>query len=364
MTCPDGFVNPQYVATSVDTTDMVFEAEYSDGNTEVVSPTGLIPTTWGDTVGTQTATFSYTEDEVTVTCDVEANVLADNLDHLSLITDGEPFPLPGQTLYEGSALNATDLERFSVTAVYDSGKEVDVTSEITPVADDTRTDHFGGCLMYRNENWSLNNRGAYRFVYEDKVTKSAARYVEGINGPNTSQTAYELEVAPNNYIAFQFPEDSDYNLDSVIGPVTDDMTGGYLITGADAGDKVFAYFTTTQWANGEGTTPVDAQGLLALVASCGTNMAPNENAPATTDFYYTGETTQDQKLAVLTYALVDGEGEIPLPDVSSLPIHLVLVVGEIDTGKTVDPATGIMATDIKASTAKTYFFDLVAPVTP
>ena len=74
LTCPDGFVSPQYVAEAVDTTGMVFEAEYSDGTTASVSPQSLSPSTWGNTAGTQTCTFTYTEDGVSASCEVEATV--------------------------------------------------------------------------------------------------------------------------------------------------------------------------------------------------------------------------------------------------------------------------------------------------
>lgn len=79
LTSGGDWSNTQYVAESVDPTGLTFTASYSDGTTDVVSPQSHIPTTWGDTVGTQTCTFSYTEDEVTVTCDVEANVQAASL---------------------------------------------------------------------------------------------------------------------------------------------------------------------------------------------------------------------------------------------------------------------------------------------
>ena len=72
LTCPDGFVSQQYVAGAVDTTGMEFIASYDDGTDAPVSPQSLSPTTWGDEAGTQTCTFSYTEGEITETCEVEA----------------------------------------------------------------------------------------------------------------------------------------------------------------------------------------------------------------------------------------------------------------------------------------------------
>ena len=76
MTSGGSWSNPQYVAEAVDPTGLTFTASYSDGTTASVSPQSHSPSTWGDTVGTQTCTFSYTEDEVTVTCDIDANVQA------------------------------------------------------------------------------------------------------------------------------------------------------------------------------------------------------------------------------------------------------------------------------------------------
>ena len=66
--------NPQYVAEAVDPTGLTFEVEYVDGSHASVSPQSHSPSTWGDTAGTQTCTFTYTEDGESVSCDVDAIV--------------------------------------------------------------------------------------------------------------------------------------------------------------------------------------------------------------------------------------------------------------------------------------------------
>lgn len=68
--------NPQYVEQAVDYTGLVFTVTYSDGNSSVVTPTSLSPSTWSSTVGTQSCTFSYTENGVTVTATKSASVVS------------------------------------------------------------------------------------------------------------------------------------------------------------------------------------------------------------------------------------------------------------------------------------------------
>ena len=71
--------NTQYVEQAVDYTGLVFTVTYSDGNSSVVTPTSLNPSTWSSTVGVQSCTFSYTEDGVTVSVSKSADVLADGI---------------------------------------------------------------------------------------------------------------------------------------------------------------------------------------------------------------------------------------------------------------------------------------------
>lgn len=66
--------NTQYTGQAVDYTGLSFTCTYSDGSTATVTPSSYSPTTWSSTVGTQTCTFYYTENGVTVSANKNANV--------------------------------------------------------------------------------------------------------------------------------------------------------------------------------------------------------------------------------------------------------------------------------------------------
>lgn len=69
------WTNEQKVSTTVDPTGLTFTATYLSGKTaDVTANVTVSPASWGETAGEQTATFSYTEGEVTVTVDKAATV--------------------------------------------------------------------------------------------------------------------------------------------------------------------------------------------------------------------------------------------------------------------------------------------------
>lgn len=69
------WTNTQTHETAVDPTGLTFTATYLSGKTaDVTADVTVSPATWGETVGEQTATFSYTEGEVTVSVDKTATV--------------------------------------------------------------------------------------------------------------------------------------------------------------------------------------------------------------------------------------------------------------------------------------------------
>lgn len=78
------------MGNAVDPTGLSFTVTKIDGTTASVSPQTLTPTTWGDTVGTQTCTFTYSDGYDSVSCDVEANVLAETIVITSLEVTGKP----------------------------------------------------------------------------------------------------------------------------------------------------------------------------------------------------------------------------------------------------------------------------------
>lgn len=77
MTCTGSWDAEQVTGEDVNPSGLTFTATDSNGNTKEV--TGFVtvsPAKWGDTPGSQTATFSYTEGSVTVTTTKAATVVA------------------------------------------------------------------------------------------------------------------------------------------------------------------------------------------------------------------------------------------------------------------------------------------------
>ena len=68
------WTNTQYVSTTPDITGLIFTCTFSDGNSSTITDVTVTPTTWSSTAGIQTATFSYTSGEVTVTAIKDADV--------------------------------------------------------------------------------------------------------------------------------------------------------------------------------------------------------------------------------------------------------------------------------------------------
>ena len=71
------------MGNAVDPTGLSFTVTKIDGTTASVSPQTLTPTTWGDTAGTQTCTFTYNDGYDSVSCEVEATVIAKALTSLA-----------------------------------------------------------------------------------------------------------------------------------------------------------------------------------------------------------------------------------------------------------------------------------------
>ena len=110
---------------SVDPTGLTFTVTYSDGTEPaLVSPQAHTPTTWGETAGTQTCTFTYTEDGESVSCAVEATVV----EHAAVLTSLNITGTPAAQ-YVGQA---PDLTGLTFKAVYsDTSEETVDASDIT-----------------------------------------------------------------------------------------------------------------------------------------------------------------------------------------------------------------------------------------
>jgi len=77
LTCAGSWDAPQVTGEDVDPTGLTFTVTYTDSTTkDVTSDVTVSPAKWGDTPGSQTATFSYTEGGLTKTTTKAATVVA------------------------------------------------------------------------------------------------------------------------------------------------------------------------------------------------------------------------------------------------------------------------------------------------
>ena len=120
MEITGSWTNTQYTEQPVDATGLVFTVKYTDGDTKTVTATASAP--WGDTAGEQTATFSYTEEGVTVTATKAATVVLDVPSSLAV---------SGDWTNEQKVSTAVDPTGLTFTATYLSGKTADVTDDVT-----------------------------------------------------------------------------------------------------------------------------------------------------------------------------------------------------------------------------------------
>ena len=115
------WTNTQYTERPVDPTGLTFKVEYADGGIETVTTT-FTPSSWSETAGEQTATFSYSEAGVTVSAEKKATVV---------------FDAPASLAVTGSWTNTQyteqDVDSTGLTfkAIHLSGKETTVTSDVT-----------------------------------------------------------------------------------------------------------------------------------------------------------------------------------------------------------------------------------------
>lgn len=69
------WIKTQYTGQAVDYTGMTFTASYNNNTTATVTPSDYDPKTWSSTAGTQTCTFYYSENGITVSVSKSASVV-------------------------------------------------------------------------------------------------------------------------------------------------------------------------------------------------------------------------------------------------------------------------------------------------
>ena len=77
MTCTGSWDATQVAGEDIDPTGLTFTVTYDGGTTaDVTALVTVSPEQWAAEAGTQTATFSYTENGETITCTKDATVIA------------------------------------------------------------------------------------------------------------------------------------------------------------------------------------------------------------------------------------------------------------------------------------------------
>lgn len=117
------WTNAQVHETAVDPTGLIFGVTYASGDSkDVTADVTVSPETWGETIGEQTATFSYTEAGITVSAEKEATVVLDVPASLAIT---------GTLTNAQTVSTAPDITGLTATATYLSGKTADVTANVT-----------------------------------------------------------------------------------------------------------------------------------------------------------------------------------------------------------------------------------------
>lgn len=335
------------MGNAVDPTGLSFTVTKIDGTTASVSPQTLTPTTWGDTAGTQTCTFTYSDGYDSVSCEVEATVLAEELS--SIAVSGTPS---AQT--ELVQVNPTGL---TVTATYNSGRTADVTSSVDWTDFNTGTANVGSVWAWDGvDDYGIADTKLHASYTEGGVTKTAdstqVLVAPTANVPNTYATAYELESGADAYLTLDARPIEDISVYAAASPY-DDETHGFFVEGASAGDAIWMTFTKDQYDNDTevslmGDTDVDSFYDLIITAKAKT--VPDTNSPC----WWDGCDTNGQ-----SWMFANAVTEAVSSDIS-----VVTVVGKLKTGTSI--AAGGAGTIHKSmiDEAATYWVNITAPSNP
>lgn len=126
LTSGGSWTNDQHTGEAVDPTGLTFEVHYADGTSASVSPQAHTPSVWGDTAGTQTCTFTYTEDGESVSCAVEATVTEPAVTITGLSVTGT---MPTQTIGDYEDYSGLD---FAVSLSNGQTVHLDWDTDIEP----------------------------------------------------------------------------------------------------------------------------------------------------------------------------------------------------------------------------------------
>ena len=263
---------------------MSFTATYEDGTTGSVVPSSYTPTSFGDTAGTQTVTFSFEGTDITVDVDydveavtltglsisgdwtntnqyVNRNVDTTGLTINALYSDGTTSSLAdaGLTLYGvKQRMGQTDYERSTWV------NSVAVDQDVTLVAKDTNDVSYYGTIS--NQDVSTPLRVLYYSESDRPVEANATFYV--------GDEEKHIVECDNVWLYndAQQAKDKDFFID---------LSQGAPIT-VDEGDIFWYVMDATDYEDSTKTLADAAQNVMTMVAESGYNSedTPNGTIPA------------------------------------------------------------------------------------
>ena len=240
---------------------MTFTAHFEDGTSASVSPQAHTPSVWGNTAGTQTCTFTYTDAESgeSQSCAVEATVIQTAL--ASIAVTGTPADQHSFTNVNASGL--------TVTGTYNNGTTADVTSSVTWTSSQTNGNAWDACLYYddTDSEWKTDDNDYHLIAtVGDKTANSSSFKLLGkeFNGSSVSFNYGE-------YDTFDFMKGTE------AADPWDGASGGYMLEGASIGDLVWMLFTKSQYDNDTG---VDITAFGTTATDICADLAGSSTSPA------------------------------------------------------------------------------------
>ena len=265
----------------VDITGLSFTATYDDGTTGSVVPSSYTPTSFGDTAGTQTVTFSFEGTDITVDVDydveaatpvltglsisgtwtntnqyVNRNVDTTGLTILAHYSDGTTDTLSnaGLTLYGvKQSIGHTDYERGTWINEVDSA-----STAVTLVAKDSQDNSFYG---------EISGVQVHYYTGSDRPIEATATFYVG------DEETHIVECDNVwNYNSETQAKDKDFFID---------LSQGVPIT-VDAGDIFWYVMDATDYEDPTKSLADAAQDVMTVVGESGYDptVTPNGTIPA------------------------------------------------------------------------------------
>ena len=253
LTSGGSWTNDQHTGEAVDPTGLTFEVHYADGTSASVSPQAHTPSVWGDTAGTQTCTFTYTEDGESVSCAVEATVV----DATSLTS----LTISGSLTNDQFVGHAPDITGLTVTAHYsDSTLDHAVDSADLTVAP-AEYDEAGAQTLSISYTDEYGTASATQSVTVLAV-ELASLNISGTPATQVIGLAPDLTGLTFTAVYSDASEESVASTDITVSPATWATTGSQTLTCSYTEDEVTVSDTVSVTVDPVTVTSISYSGTL------------------------------------------------------------------------------------------------------